>query len=267
MILAGAGPGDPDLITVRAMRFLEAAEVVIVDRLVSHEILERYVSPFAEVIYAGKQAGKAYSTRQTTINQLLVDHANAGKLVVRLKGGDVSIFSNILDELQALTENGIPYEIVPGITAALGAAAYAGIPLTARDHSTGVRFLTSYKDGLVADDYWRDLAATSDTVVFYMSGENLRKVIEKLVSFDVDKRKSVALIEQATTPLQKVTIIDLEKPAIPDSFVSPALVIVGYTVALHEQFKWLANYSGHEYYFQPLTRATSQVSGKSTVFS
>src|SRR5438093_8607231 len=132
VILAAAGPGDPELITVKAARYLQQVDVVLTDRLVSEEILKRYVSGSAEIIYVGKQCRRGPSTPQCTINELMVQHAITGKLVVRLKGGDVSIFSNILDELQTLVENNIPYEIIPGVTAALGAAAYAGIPLTAR---------------------------------------------------------------------------------------------------------------------------------------
>ena len=128
VILAGAGPGDPDLLTIRAAERLQQADVVITDRLVSNEILFRYVNAKAEIIYAGKKSKSTTSISQSTINQMLVDHALQGKLVVSLKGGDVTIFSNILDELKTLTDNNIPYEIVPGITAASGAAAFTGIP-------------------------------------------------------------------------------------------------------------------------------------------
>jgi len=169
VILAAAGPGDPELITVKAMRYLQEADVVLTDRLVSEEILDQFVNADAEIIYVGKQCRHGKSTPQETINSLMVQHAMEGKFVVRLKGGDVSIFSNILDELQALSEYRIPYEIIPGVTAALGAAAYAGMPLTARGFSTGVRLLTYYKADLISNDYWKDLASTEDTLVFYMS--------------------------------------------------------------------------------------------------
>lgn len=257
VILAAAGPGDPELITVRATRFLQNADVVITDRLVSSQIIEEYVSPDALVIYAGKQAGKGYSTRQTTINQLILDYALQGKLVVRLKGGDVSIFSNVLDELETLVANDIPYEIIPGVTSALGAAAYAGIPLTARDHSTAVRFLTYYKSDVVSDEYWKELAKTDDTLVFYMSGESLVKVISKLREQNIGSDKSIALIEQATTPYQRVRIFRFEEEISAEKvqFISPGLVIIGKVVSLHEKFKWLKNYQGNEYYFQPLNKA------------
>src|SRR5437868_5402235 len=136
VILAAAGPGDPELITAKAIRYLQQADVVLTDRLVSDEILKNYVNPEAEVIYVGKQCRKGFSTPQETINELIVKYAAQQKLVVRLKGGDVSIFSNVLDELETLVAHNISYEIIPGVTAALGAAAYTGIPLTARGYTT-----------------------------------------------------------------------------------------------------------------------------------
>ena len=145
VIIAGAGPGDPELVTLKTLRYLQDADVVLTDRLVSDEILNCYVNPRAEIIYVGKQCRKGSSTPQATINELMVEYAANNKLVVRLKGGDVSVFSNVLDELETLVSNNIPYEIIPGVTAALGAAAYAGIPLTARGFSTSVRFVTYYK--------------------------------------------------------------------------------------------------------------------------
>ncbi|WP_431215766.1 uroporphyrinogen-III C-methyltransferase [Puia sp. P3] len=128
VFLVGAGPGDPELLTLKALRHLQQADVVITDRLVSPVILSEYVRPETLIIPVGKQCSSDASTPQSTINSLLVEHALLGRRVVRLKGGDVSIFSNVLDELQTLVSNGIPYELVPGVTAALGAAAYAGIP-------------------------------------------------------------------------------------------------------------------------------------------
>jgi siroheme synthase len=184
------------------------------------------------------------STPQQTINELLVEYALQNKLVVRLKGGDVSIFSNILDELQTLAENNIPFEIVPGVTAALGAAAYSGIPLTARNHATAVRFLTYYKSDIVAESKWQELAQTDDTLVFYMSAETVSTVAEKLVANNISKKKKLAVIEQATTPFQQVHIYDLYadlKKLHSAQFASPSLVIIGNVVALHEQFAWLPN--------------------------
>ena len=256
VILAGAGSGDPELITLKAVRYLKKADVVLVDRLVSNEIITLFVNPGAEIIHVGKQCRRGISTPQETINNLMVQSALLGKLVVRLKGGDVSIFSNILDELETLVANNIPYEIIPGVTAALGAAAFAGIPLTARDHATSVRFLTYYKSEVITDDYWKELANTNDTLVFYMSSETLPKIVEKLTANNIHEDKLLAIVEQATTPFQRVRITnlyDFEKKFKSASFISPSLIIIGHVVSLHEKFKWLENSNSNEYYFKPIT--------------
>jgi len=256
VILAGAGPGDPGLLTVKAARFLEKADVVLVDRLVSPKIIEDYVSAHAEVIPVGKQCGRGASTPQDLINELMVSYAKKGKLVVRLKGGDVSVFSNVLDELKVLAAHAIPYEIVPGITAASGAAAFAAIPLTARDYSTGVRFLTYYKSEILSDEYWKELAHTDDTLVFYMSAESAGSVVEKLTEHKISADKLIAVVEQATTPNQQVTVANLyEFPYLPVNrkLSSPSLLIIGRVSALHEEFKWLENGLSTEEYFEPVT--------------
>jgi uroporphyrin-III C-methyltransferase len=255
VILVGAGPGDPELITMKAVRYLQQADIVLTDRLVSTDIIKQYVKEEAEVIYVGKQCRRGYSTPQESINSFLVEYANEGKLVVRLKGGDVSIFSNILDELETLVANEIEYEIVPGVTAALGAAAYAGIPLTARAHSTAVRFLTLYKSDIVTPEYWKELAATTDTLVFYMSSETLSSVVENLVKNNIEADKLLAVVEQATTPLQTVHVTSLYDYATTlkgKTFISPSLVIIGKVVKLHEKFAWLSNSGSKEHYFKPV---------------
>lgn len=260
VILAAAGPGDPDLVTVKTARYLQQADVVLTDRLVSEEILNEYVKPDAEIVYVGKQCRRGISTPQQTINELMVQYALQGKLVVRLKGGDVSVFSNILDELETVVSNNIPYEIVPGVTAALGAAAYAGIPLTARGYATAVRLLTYYKSDIVTDEYWKELAQTNDTLVFYMSSESLDKVVEKLTENNIEEDKLLAVVEQATTPLQNVQIYNLynfKEQLKRESFISPSLVIIGKVVALHQQFAWLQNNSSCEYYFKPVKSYTT----------
>lgn len=256
VILAAAGPGDPDLITVKAVRYLQKADVVLTDRLVSHEILKQYVNTTAEVIYVGKQCRLGNSTPQETINQLMVKYATEGKLVVRLKGGDVSVFSNILDELQTLVKHRIAYEIIPGVTAALGAAAYAGIPLTARGYSTAVRLLTYYKSDVVSDQYWQEIAGTSDTLVFYMSAATVEDIISKLIRYGADKEKYVAVIEQASTPHQQVHvagIYDYLTQFGDLTLLSPSLVIVGKVAALHQQFGWVANAAERTPYFNSIT--------------
>ena len=256
VILAGSGPGDPELITIKTAKYLGKADVILTDRLVSEEILIRYAHPNAEIIHVGKQCRRGVSTPQKTINELMVRYALAGKLVVRLKGGDVSIFSNIMDELNALVAHNIPYEIIPGVTAALGAAACAGIPLTARNYATAVRFLTYYKSDIVVDNYWKELARTDDTLIFYMSSETLSKVVEKLIENKIAPDKLLAIIEQATTPLQNVyttSLYEYEKKFKKKSFISPTLVIIGKVVALHQQFAWLQNSNSTDYYFEPMT--------------
>lgn len=256
VILAGAGCGDPELITVKAAKYLRQADVILTDRLVSEEILKAHANPLAEIVYVGKQNNAATSVPQQTINELIVKYALEGKLVVRLKGGDIAFFSNVLDELETLVQYNIPYEIIPGITAASGASAYAGIPLTARGFSTSVRFLTCYKTDVMSDDYWIELAATNDTLVFYMSSETLDNAVENLVKHQISEDKLLAVIEQATTPLQNVTISSLyayDENIRGKQFASPTLVIIGKVVALHEKFAWLTNETvPNELYFKPI---------------
>lgn len=253
VVLAGAGPGDPELISVKAARYLQKADIVLTDRLVSPEILTTYIPEHVEIVYVGKQGRTGISTPQKRINELMIQYAREGKLVVRLKGGDVSIFSNILDELQTLIENNIPYEIIPGISAASGAAAYAGIPLTARNYALGVRFLTYYTTDAVSETYWTELANTGDTLVFYMSSETLDELIEHLKKNNITSDKYIAVVEQATTIMQNVSISSIynyKKDLEGKKFTSPTLVIIGKVVALHEQFAWLKNSSSHESYFE-----------------
>jgi len=261
VIIAGAGPGDPELLTLKALRYLQQADVIIADRLVSEVILDEYVKKDALILHAGKQSRKGASTPQFIINELLVEYALQGKLVLRLKGGDVSIFSNMMDELNALSRYHIPYEIIPGITAASGAAAYAGIPLTARDHANAVRFLTYYKTDLLEDDYWRELAQTGDTLVFYMSSDTLDALVSKLLQFKIAADRHVAIIEQATTPMQNVygcNIHEYAKKWGGSNFVSPTLIIIGKVAALQQQFQWLSNSNSKEYYFKPIGKSVKE---------
>ncbi len=255
VILAGAGCGDPELITVKAMRWLQQADVVLTDRLVSKDILSEYANNKAEIIYVGKQCRRGFSTPQKSINELIVQYALEGKLVVRLKGGDVSLFSNILDELETVVKNNIPYEIVPGVSAAMGAAAYAGIPLTARGHSTAVRLLTFYKSDVVTDEYWKELANTDDTLVFYMSSETLDGVVENLLKNKIEDDKLLAVIEQATTPMQQVHVCSLKEYQSKlqgKTFASPTLVMIGKVVSLQEKYAWVKNAVLQEEYFKPV---------------
>jgi uroporphyrin-III C-methyltransferase len=258
VILAGAGPGDPDLITLKALRYLKEADVIITDRLVSPELFTDNIKDGAVILYIGKQGGKEESTSQKTINELLVEHAIQNKLVLRLKGGDISFFSNILDELKTLVEHNIPYEIIPGVTAGSGASAYAGIPLTARGYSTSVRFLTCYDPETINSDLWKELASTNDTLVFYMSSDVLKTVVAKLLLNKISLDKELAVIEQATTPFQKVHIYTLTEFGTNETtqFASPTVVIIGRVVGLHSQFQWMENSISSENYFMPLRNLT-----------
>ena len=259
VIFIGAGPGDPELLTLKAVKHLAKADIVLVDRLANDIILKEF-APQAQVISVAKQSHKAASTSQHTINQLLVNHALAGKYVVRLKGGDISIFSNILDELQALQLHNIPFELVPGITAALGTAAYAGIPLTARAISRGVRFLTFYTKDAIADTEWQNLADTKDTLVFYMSGASCFTLVRKLMESGKNVTTPILLAEQATTPLQRFTLSTLatcENDWKEHEFLSPALLIIGEAAALHQQYAWSEAGVVQQHFFPPLLSAAT----------
>jgi len=259
VIIAGAGPGDPDLLTIKAMRFIQQADVLITDRLVSEVIIDRYKRKDALVLHVGKQCRRGASTPQDVINELMVEYASQDKLVVRLKGGDVSIFSNILDELQYLSLHGIEFEIIPGITAALGAAAYAGIPLTARGHSTAVRFLTFYKQELIDDKLWDELSRTDDTLVFYMSSDTTDALVAELTLRRTPKDRGIVVLEQATTPFQRVYHCNLfDYPALMGGkkFRSPTLLIIGKVASLAGHFQWQPNCEKTEDYFNPVPGIT-----------
>ena len=252
VILAGAGPGDPELISLKALKYLQKADVVLTDRLVSPELIEEYARKDAEIVYVGKQCSKGVWTPQQDINELIVLFAQQGKLVLRLKGGDSTLFSNILDELQVLVANKIPYEIIPGVSAAFGAAAYTGMPLTARGYSRGLRFLTLYELENVESQQWTDWATTSDTLVFYMSGQKLEVLAQKLIEQNIDAEKGVAVIQQATTPNQKTKVFSFEDIAtkpLPEFEYVPTLIVVGKVVTLHQQYAWFAEKTNTESYF------------------
>jgi uroporphyrin-III C-methyltransferase len=251
----GAGPGDPELLTIKAANILSKAEAVITDRLVSEEIIKKYVNPKAVIIPVGKQGRSNASTPQYEINDLIVQFASAYRTVVRLKGGDVAFYSNVLDELIAVNAHHIPYEIIPGITAASGASAATGIPLTARGLSTGVRMLTYYQNTAIADDAWKQLASFDDTLVFYMTGNALPQLINKLLQHGADATIPFLVAEQATTPQQYVyeyTLGNFETADKPLEFISPSLVIMGKVTTLYQQFKWQANNAERKHYFKPL---------------
>jgi uroporphyrin-III C-methyltransferase len=239
--IAGAGPGDAELITVKLLRALAQAEVIITDRLVNPAILEQYANPIAEVIAAGKEGYNALSATQEQINQSLVSHALEGKSVLRLKGGDVAFFSNVLDELEALSAHGIPFDIIPGITAASGASAYTGIPLTARGHAQGVQLITYNPNSHYSSDKWKYLANCNETLVFYMTAKNILDVAELLLRYSKRPHTPMAVIEQAATVYQQVHLSSLDR-CIDDfaqrTFSSPSIIVVGDVVNLYHRFQW-----------------------------
>jgi uroporphyrin-III C-methyltransferase len=243
VILAGAGPGDPDLITIKLQKRLAEADVIIVDRLVNPSIISAYARKDVEIVFAGKQGYNDASYSQSEIDELIVKNSANGKTVLRLKGGDIAFFSNVLDELQAITENHIEFEIIPGITAAAGASAYTGIPLTARGFSQGVQFLTFSPGSHYSSEKWKELANTSETLVFYMAAKNIDDLVELLSRYSKNLDTPLAVIEQATTVHQQVHLTTL-KTCTADfagiTFSSPSIIIVGKVVKLHNLFKWFA---------------------------
>ena len=238
--LVGAGPGDPDLLTFRALRLMQQADVVLFDRLVSEEILNM-TRQDAEKIHVGKQR-KQHTMAQQDISKLLVSLAQEGKRVLRLKGGDPFIFGRGGEEIEELAAAGIPFQVVPGITAASGCAAYAGIPLTHRDYSQSVRFVTGHLKNDTCDLDWKNLAEeTEQTLVFYMGLVSLSSICQELINHGMPADKPIALIQQGTTPSQKVFIGTLATlPAIIacEEVKAPTLIIVGDVVRLHDKLAW-----------------------------
>ncbi len=239
VILIGAGPGDPELLTVKALRYLQAADIIFYDRLVSREILD-IANPQAVRFYVGKRRDK-HCVPQAEINQLLAEQAGQGKTVIRLKGGDPFIFGRGGEEAQTLVEQNIPFEIVPGITSAAGCGAYAGIPLTHRDYAQACRFVTGHtKDGCLTLD-WPTLATDKETLVFYMGLKNLSEISQKLVQHGLPVDYPVAVIEQGTTQRQRVltaTLATVVKAVSQQQFRSPSLIIVGQVVKLRADLAW-----------------------------
>ena len=240
--LVGAGPGDAELLTLKALRALQDADVILHDRLVSAAVLDM-ARRDAERICVGKAAGSIGST-QEQINELLVEHARAGRRVVRLKGGDPFIFGRGGEELEALAAARIAFSVVPGITASAGCAAYAGIPLTHRDHAHSVSFVTGHADKTGKEPDWRSLAAPGHTAVFYMGLARLEHIVSRLLEHGAAATLPAGLVVHGTLPQQRVliaTLATLVDTAARATLESPALLIVGQVVALHESLAWFGN--------------------------
>ena len=239
VFLIGAGPGDPDLLTLRAFRLLQKANVVLYDALVSDGVMA-LVPESVERVYVGKRRAN-HSVPQTGINQLLVDYAKQGKRVARLKGGDPFIFGRGGEEIETLAEQHIPFQVVPGITAASGCSAYSGIPLTHRDYAQSVRFVTGQLHDGSVNLPWPELIVEGQTLVFYMGLKGLSFICEQLIEHGMDKHMPVALIEKGTTQDQRVLVSDLTGlPAMIEEaqVMSPSLFLVGRVVDLHDKLAW-----------------------------
>ncbi|TQV71481.1 uroporphyrinogen-III C-methyltransferase [Aliikangiella marina] len=237
--LVGAGPGDPELLTIKSLKIIQKADVVLYDALVSQEILQR-VRKDATLVHVGKRA-KCHYVHQDQTNQMLVDYAQQGLSVVRLKGGDPFIFGRGGEELQFLTQHNIRYEVVPGITAAAGCAAYSGIPLTHRDHAQSIRFVTGHEKSSKNSLDWNSLAQAGQTLVFYMGLMRNQQITDSLIKHGRNPSTPVALIEKGTTKNQRTVIGQLnELPQLVEKYEikSPSLIVVGEVAELANELDW-----------------------------
>tara|TARA_R110002167_G_scaffold95304_1_gene253912 strand:+ start:185 stop:1603 length:1419 start_codon:yes stop_codon:yes gene_type:complete len=242
--LVGAGPGDPDLLTFKALRLMQQADVVLYDRLVSPRVME-LCRRDAERIYVGKERDN-HAVPQEGINQLLVDLARQGKKVLRLKGGDPFIFGRGGEELEMLAEQQIPFQVVPGITAATACACYAGIPLTHRGYAQSVKFVTGQLKNRSSELNWPELVQDNQTIVFYMGLHRIGYLASQLIAHGKNPTTPIALVQAGSTPQQKVVTGTLEtiEQLLKDNPVKPpSLIIVGEVVKLHQKLAW---YQGSE---------------------
>ncbi|MEK5038419.1 uroporphyrinogen-III C-methyltransferase [Sporosarcina sp. FSL K6-3457] len=238
--LVGAGPGDVDLITVKGLRCIQEADVILYDRLINKELLS-YAKPGADLIYCGKLPNY-HAMIQETINHFLVKYAKQGKIVTRLKGGDPFIFGRGAEEAEALVDHGIPFEVVPGITAGIAAPAYAGIPVTHRELSSSFAIVTGHMRAGKSDSiHWESLAKGIDTLAIYMGVGNLPYICEQLISHGKAASTPVALIHWGTTEAQQTvtgtlaTIVDIVQES---TIKNPSMIVVGEVVKLRDKIQW-----------------------------
>ena len=260
--LVGAGPGDPGLLTVRAVELLGAADVVLYDRLIPPEALA-HARPGAELVYVGKE-GEGPQFPQEDTHRLLLEHARAGKRIVRLKGGDPFVFGRGGEEALVLEQAGIPFEVVPGVTAGVAAPAYAGIPVTHRDVASGVAFVTGHEDPDKPESAidWPALARFPGTLVFYMGVRSLPRIAERLVAGGRPAGEPVAVVERGTLPGQRTllaTLADVAERAAAERIRAPAITLVGEVARLREQLAWLESRPLHGRTVA-VTRARAQAS-------
>jgi uroporphyrin-III C-methyltransferase/precorrin-2 dehydrogenase/sirohydrochlorin ferrochelatase len=237
--LVGTGPGDPELLTLRALRMIEQADVVLYDHLVSDDVMA-LVPPNVERVYVGKECSR-HTMRQEAINALMVDLARAKRRVVRLKGGDPFVFGRGGEEIETLAQNGVAFQVVPGITAAAGVAAYTGIPLTHRDHAHAVVLVTGHLKDDAIDLDWDALARRGQTIVCYMGSRGLARFCAELAAHGLDAQTPAAIVSHGTRATQRVltgTLDTLPALAAQSELKPPTLIVVGDVVRLREKLAW-----------------------------
>ncbi|WP_078430230.1 uroporphyrinogen-III C-methyltransferase [Alkalihalobacterium alkalinitrilicum] len=250
VFLVGAGPGDPKLLTIKGLEAIQKADVIVYDRLVNSELI-KYAEQKVELIYCGKMPNQ-HTIPQHHINEILVYQAKRGKRVVRLKGGDPCMFGRGGEEAEFCAEHHIEFEFIPGITSGISAPMYAGIPVTHRDYSSSVTFITGHKrtDKKSLSINWEQLAPGGDTLVFYMGLSNLAMICEKLMQYGRTSSTPVALVQHGTTIHQRTVVGDLStivEKAAEAKIQSPAIIVVGEVVKLREQLAWFGEESIEEF--------------------
>ncbi|WP_280771429.1 uroporphyrinogen-III C-methyltransferase [Salipaludibacillus daqingensis] len=250
VFFVGAGPGDPELMTIKGANALKKADVIVYDRLVNTKLLE-YAKPLVELIYCGKMPDK-HLIPQKQINKILVEKALKGKTVVRLKGGDPSIFGRVGEEAEHCVDHGISFEVVPGITSGISASMYAGIPLTHRDFSSSCAFITGHKgtNNERKEIQWETLSTSVDTLVFYMGVGNIKMIQEQLLFHGRPAHTPVALVRWGTTKNQETltgTLENISQKVAESTFRSPAIIVVGEVVKLREKLAWFKEHKTESY--------------------